>query len=281
MEFLIDSFQAVTFAAVAFAWMWVAKQVTDLRMRGVYLADEQIQNAGNLAVSMRRAGLYLGVSIGMLGALSGGGGGFADDLVEMMLEGAVMVAFLYLALAISDLVVIHGIRNDEALRDGNVAVGLVELGISLATGLVAYGSFAGVGGGIASAIVFFVLGQGALLLMTWTYEQVTPYRVVEGVRAGNVAAGLMLGGMLLAFGFILNASLVGPFHGWLRDVTAFGVSAAMGIVLLLLFQWPVDRLFLPQSSLQEQIEGSPNAAAVAVAVAVKIALALVIGAVLL
>ncbi len=281
MEFLIDALEAVAFAAIAFLWMWIAKQLNDARMRKVYDGDALIVGGRNLAVALRSAGLYLGVAVGMLGALSGGGGGFAADAIEMAIEGAVMVAFLYGALIVSDVVVVHGIRNDEALRDGNVAVGLVELGVAVATGLIAFGSFAGAGGGVGSAIVFFLLGQLALLAMAVTYERVTPYQVVDGVRNGNVAAGLMLGGMLLAFGFILNAALLGPFRGWLQDIVGFVASAGMGIALLLLFQWPVDRLFLPSTTLRQEIETEPNPAAVAVAVAVKIALALVIGAVLL
>jgi uncharacterized membrane protein YjfL (UPF0719 family) len=281
MEVVIGIGQAIAFSAIAFLWMWLAKLFTDVRMRSVYDADQQITEARNLAVGLRRAGMYLGVGIGMLGALSGGGGAFVPDATLMLVEGGVMVAFLFVAQRISDAVVVHGIANDEALRDGNVAVGLVELGISVATGLIAYGSFAGEGGGIVSAIVFFALGQLALLAMSLIYERITPYHVVDGVRGGNVAAGLMLGGMLLAFGFILQSSLAGPFVGWSEDLLGFGASAAMGIVLLLLLQWPIDRLFLPGTTLREEIETEPNPAAVAVAVAVKIALALVISAVLI
>jgi uncharacterized membrane protein YjfL (UPF0719 family) len=273
--------QAIVFLAIAFAWMWAAKSFLDLRMRSVYDADREIAQSQNLAIALRRSGLYLGVAIGMLGALSGGGSGFAADVVEMALEGGAMVVFLFIAQAITDAVVVPGIKNAEALRDGNVAVGLVEFGVSVATGLVAYGSFAGEGGGLLSAVVFFALGQVALIVLAVVYERMTPYHVVEEVRGGNVAAGLMLGGMLLAFGFILNSSLSGNFVGWTEDLLGFAASAGMGIVLLLLLQWPIDRLFLPGTTLRNEIETSPNPAAVAVAVAVKTALALVISAVLL
>ena len=273
--------QAIVFLAIAFAWMWAAKSFLDLRMRSVYDGDQEIAESQNLAIALRRSGLYLGVAIGMLGALSGAGSGFAADVVEMALEGGAMVVFLFIAQAITDAVVVPGIKNAEALRDGNVAVGLVEFGVSVATGLVAYGSFAGEGGGLPSAVVFFALGQLALIVLAVAYERMTPYHVVEGVRGGNVAAGLMLGGTLLAFGFILNSSLSGNFVGWTEDLLGFAASAGMGIVLLLLLQWPIDRLFLPGTTLRNEIETSPNPAAVAVAVAVKTALALVIGSVLL
>jgi uncharacterized membrane protein YjfL (UPF0719 family) len=273
--------QALVFAAIAFLWMGVAKRFLDLRTRGLYDADREIAESQNLAISLRRGGLYLGVAIGMLGALAGGDVGFVADVVEMMIEGAVMVLFLFVAQWVTDAVVVPGINNAEALRDGNLGVGFVEFGVSVATGLIAYGSFAGEGGGLLSALVFFALGQLALIVLAVGYERMTPYHVLEEVRGGNAAAGLMLGGMLLAFGFILNSSLTGNFQGWTEDLLGFAVSASMGIVLLLLLQWPIDRFFLPGTSLRNEIETSPNPAAVAVAVAVKTALALVISAVLL
>ncbi len=282
MEALLTGFgQGIVFAAIAFVWMWLAKFLSDLRIKSVYHPDEQIQEHQNLAVSLRRAGLYLGVSIGMLGALSGGGEGFKTDVFEMLLEGAAVVGFLFVAQFAADVVVIRGIKNSEALRDGNVAVGLVEMGISVATGLIAFGSFAGEGGGVVSALVFFALGQLALIAMVVAYERITPYQVVAGVREGNVAAGLMLAGMLVAYGFILNSSLMGPFTGWTQDLISFGASTGMGLVLLLVLQWPIDRLFLPGKTLREAIETDRNTAAIAVAVSVKIALALVISAVLI
>ena len=167
------------------------------------------------------------------------------------------------------------------MRDGNVAVGLVELGVSVATGLVAAGSFSGQGGGLPSAVVFFLLGQVSLLLLALAYERITPYRVIENVRDGNVAAGLMLGGMLVAFGFILRSSIAGPSAGWVDDLSAFGFSAFAGLVLLLLLQWPIDRVFLPGTTLRQEIETDRNAAAIAVVVSVKVALALVIASVVI
>jgi len=278
---LVGIGQAIVFAAIAFLWMWVAKRFLDFRTQGLYNADREIAGSRNLAIALRRGGLYLGVAIGMLGALSGGDVGFARDVLEMLIEGAAMVVFLFVAQWLTDALIVPGIKNAEALRDGNLAVGFVELGVSVATGLIAYGSFAGEGGGLLSAVVFFALGQVALIVLVLLYERMTPYHVLVEVRGGNAAAGLMLGGILLAFGLILNASLAGNFQGWTEDLLGFAISASTGILLLLLLQWPIDRLFLPDTDLRNEIETNPNPAAVAVAVAVKIALALVIGAVLL
>jgi uncharacterized membrane protein YjfL (UPF0719 family) len=281
LELLWTLGEGVVFALVVFAFMWLTKQLGDVRSRAHYDADVEIEERANLALGLRRAGLYLGLAVGMTGALTGGGAGFQTDLMELVIEGAILSGLLVVALILTDRVVIHGIDNQHALSQGNVAVGLVELGVALATGLIALGSFSGEGGGVVSAVVFFGLGQLALIVLAIVYEKVTPYQVIEDVRDGNAAAGAMLGGVLVAFGFILSASLTGPSIGWVEDLTGFGISAVAGISLILLFQWPIDRLFLPGLSLQRAIEGERNVAAVVVAVAVKIAIALVIAAVMI
>jgi len=281
MAQLVGFGQGVVFAAIAFALMWIAKQISDFVVRDDFDADVEIEEHSNLALGLRRAGLYLGLAIGLLGALAGGSEDFASDVIEMLTEGVAIVVFLFVAQVLTDRLVIHGISNRQALRDGNVAVAVAELGVYIATGLIAYGSFAGEGGGILAGLVFFAVGQLALLALATIYERVTPWSVIECIRDGNAAAGLMLAGMLVAFGFILHASLLGPFTGWVEDLLAFALSAGMGIVLLLLLQWPIDRLFLPGTSLRQEIETDRNAAAVSVAAAVKLALALVISAVLI
>ena len=273
--------EGIAYAAVVFLWLWVARLVAGLRTRRVFDAAREIAENQNLAIALRRGGLYVGLATGMLGALSGGGGAFLSDLQTLALEGAVIVVFLFIAQAVTDAVVVHGVSNDAALKEGNVAVGLVEAGSYIATGLIAFGSFSGEGGGLPSALVFFVLGQIALLALAAVYEWLTSYSVIENIRGGNPAAGLMLGGTLVAFGFILNASLSGAFVGWQEDLLAFGISALTGMVLLLLLQWPIDRLFLPATTIKHEIETDRNAAAIGVVVSVKIALALVISAVVI
>lgn len=273
--------QGLVFAVVTFAALWIARAVASASSRAHYDADHEVEEAANLAAALRQGGLYVGLAVGMLGALSGGGRDFAGDLLELSIDGACLLVLLFVARAVTDRVVVHGVRIDAAIAQGNVAVGIVEACVLVATGLVANGSFAGQGGGLASALVFFVLGQLALLLLALAYEFMTAFEVIREVREGNTAAGLMLGGMLVAFGLILEASISGPFVAWSADLSAFAVSAAAGLLLLLLLQWPIDRLFLPGMSLAVAIEERKNTAAIAVAVSVKVALALVIGAVLI
>lgn len=279
---LLAGLEGAVYVVIVFAWMWIAKQAADWRVKNKFDPNELIENSANLALALRRAGLYLGLAIGLQGALWGEGDiPFVEEVVLLVWEGAVLTLFLFIALRLSDAIVIHGIDNDQAVRDGNVAVGLVEMGISIATGLVGYASFVGEGGGIASALVFFALGQIALVLLAFAYERMTSFSVIEQIRAGNTAAGLMLAGMLVSYGLILWSSIAGPSLGWEVDLMSFVASVAMGVLLLIILQWPIDRLFLPGTTFRAEIEESQNHAAIVVAVAVKVALALVISTVVI
>ena len=271
---------AVAYAVLAFLFMWLAKKVADTRVADEFDANYEIEENSNLALALRRGGLYLGIAIGMLGALSGTSTGFLKNVQELLIDGALVTGFIFVAFYINNWVIVHGLDNDEAVRNRNKAVGVVELGSYVATGLIAYGSFTGEGGGIWSAVAFFALGQVALLIIVALYELITPFDVINNVRDGNTAAGLMLAGMIVALAFVINASVTGDFRGWSQDLTSFGVSAGMGIFLLLLFTWPIDKLFLPGTTIRKEIERDKNVAAIAVTVGVRLALALVIGAII-
>ena len=280
MNYLTLFGSGIAYAVIAFFFMWLAKKLADTRVADEFDANHEIEEKNNEALALRRGGLYLAIAIGMLGALSGPSTGFWRDVQELAIDGAVVTVFLFAAFYINNWIVVHGIDNDEAVRNQNNAVGIVELGSYVATGLIAYGSFSGEGGGIWSAVVFFALGQLALLIIVAIYEFITPFNVIDNVRRGNTAAGLMLAGMIVALAFVISASITGDSQGWSQDLTSFGASAGMGIILLMLFTKPIDMLFLPGTSIRTEIEQDRNVAAIMVTVGVRLALALIIGAVI-
>ncbi|HST62479.1 MAG TPA: DUF350 domain-containing protein [Longimicrobium sp.] len=256
-------------------WIWLAKWVFD-RMDGGSQAE--ITERSNLAAGLHRAGLYLAVPLGLTGALSGPSQGLARDLGMLMLDGAVLVVLLLVAGWINEGLLVPGVDNRRAIREGNTAVALVELGGFVATGLIARGAFSGEGGGVASAAVFFLLGQAVLVGAARLYALARPYCGVEEVRKGNDAAGVMVASMLIGLGVVLSASVSGDFTGWGSDLAAFGLAAAVGVVLLLVLLWPVDRLFMAGTNLRAEIERDRNVAAVSVVAGVQVALALFIAA---
>ncbi|MBF0369052.1 MAG: DUF350 domain-containing protein [Magnetococcales bacterium] len=280
---LTHAAQGVGLAIACGFFMWLAKFFSDHAASKRFDSDHEIEENSNLAVGLRRGGLYGAIAIGMYGSVSSGiSQGFMADLTVLALDGILIVLFTMLCGTLNDKVIIDGIDNDQAVLEGNIAVGLTEAGGYLATGLIMYGAVSGEGGPWWGSMVWFVLGQLALLTMIYLYEWMTPFNVVENIRQGRAASGLMLGGMMVAMGFILKGAISGVSNGWSADLQAFGLSFINSLFLLLVvFHQFVDRIFLPGTTIQTEIERDNNTAAILVVITVKIALALFISAVVL
>lgn len=273
----------MVYAAVVLAYIWIAKKWRDAAT-SKFDDDREIEQNSNLAVGLRRFGLYLGLAIGMSAALAGETSGFVNDLKTLAIDGALVLVMMMVARFFNDAIILRGINNDDQAQAGNTAVGLIEAGSYIATGLIMYGAFTGGGGtllqGYLSAMLFAVLGQISLLIFFEAYEFSTSFNVREEVKRANPAAGLAVGCMLVALGVILRASITGDFQGWLVDIKSFALSTGYGIVLLLLFRKIIDWLFLPNTTLQIQVEQEKNVAAVAVTQACILALAVIIAGVI-
>jgi uncharacterized membrane protein YjfL (UPF0719 family) len=273
----------ITYAAVVLAYIWIAKKWRDAATTK-FNDDSEIEQNSNIAVGLRRFGLYLGLAIGMSAALAGETSGFVNDIKILAIEGALVLVMMMVARFFNDAIILRGINNDDEAQAGNTAVGLIEAGSYIATGLIMFGAFTGGGGtplqGYLSAMLFAVLGQISLLFFFEAYELSTSFNAREEVKAANPAAGLAVGCMLVALGVILRASITGDFMGWLVDIKSFALSTGYGILLLLLFRKVIDWLFLPHTTLRVEVEKKRNVAAVAVTQACILALAVIIAGVI-
>ena len=150
----------------------VLKYALNFRSLSDYNADEQLAG-GNLAVGLRRTGAQFGLAIAVTGVLSSSG---ADDLLADLFNtasyGFIAVVFMLSSLLITDRLVLPGVNNQESLKQGNVAVGFVEFGMLVATGIVAYSSMVGEGGGMLSSLSYFIAGQITLVALVIVYEKI-------------------------------------------------------------------------------------------------------------
>ncbi|MEX1300798.1 MAG: DUF350 domain-containing protein [Desulfotignum sp.] len=287
--FLTGLVQAVIYVILGTGFIWLAKRIDDWRTKG--FNDDTHIDDGNVAVGLRRSGLYLGIAIALTGAMSGSSNGFWLDIVQLFVDGLFITGFMFSTRFINDTIMLAHIDNDAecvrqfeqpdgTIKNGNTAVGMVEAGMYLATGFILHGSFSGGGGtffqGILSAILFFVIGQAILLILGLFYEMTTPFNVRNEIKADNPAAGIGLAGILIALGIILMASLSGPFTGWTNDLAGFFIYAVFGMVMLLIFQRVIDRLLLPTTSTAVEVSEDRNTAALLVTESALIAVAAII-----
>jgi uncharacterized membrane protein YjfL (UPF0719 family) len=271
---LIGIGQGFIYAVTCIFFIWLVKQADDWRTRD--FDDDCHIDDGNLAVGLRRAGLYLGISIALSGALSGNSGNFFLDLIQLIVDGLIITGFLFSSRFINDFIMMGHLNNDlECVKEftladgrkitGNTALGVVEASMYIATGFILKGSLAGSGGtffqALVSAVLFFILGQIALLAFGFVYELVTPFNVRQEIKQNNIAAGIGLGGTLIALGIILMGSISGPFTGWGTDLAGFAIYTAFGMVMLLIFRSVLDRILLPTTTLAIEIKEDQNVAA--------------------
>jgi len=281
--------QAVTYVIVGIFFIWLVKKVDDWRTKE--FDDDAHIDDGNVAVGLRRAGLYLGIAIALSGAMGGASKGFFLDVIQLLIDGLVITGLMFSSRFANDFIMLGHINNDEECVKvfqqpdgkevvGNTAVGMVEAGMYIATGFILNGSLSGAGGtffqGIASAILFFIMGQITLLIFGLLYELITPFNVRHEIENNNLAAGIGLGGILMALGIILMSSISGPFTGWANDLAGFGIYAFFGIVMLLISRAVIDRLLLPTTDIATEVKEDRNIAALIVVVSAINAIAIII-----
>lgn len=287
--------QGIADTLLVFLVLLLAKKASDWLFRAALLGsgmedsreltvDHQIEEESNLAVALRKCGLGVGFGFGLAGVVSGGVARFSDgweairdNTIEILGYCVVLLVFFFVAQFLAERVVLAHLNNARELHQGNLAVGFAEFGILVATGLIAYGSFHGEGGGWGTSLAFFAMGQVALVAFAFLYEWLTPFDCLGEIKNGNTAAGLILGGTLMSLGIVLGFAVSGPFTGWTEGITGFAVSGAVGMVLLVMFQRLIDKAFLPNTTLKTEVERDRNVAASSVTVCAQVALAIMIG----
>ncbi|KND51140.1 MAG: hypothetical protein ABA06_02385 [Parcubacteria bacterium C7867-001] len=221
--------------------------------------------AGNNAIGLRRGGFLLGTLIGFSGILVGeSSGNLTADLIVTAEYAGLLIVMMQIALLVNDALVLPNVANSSAVKGGNSAVAATEVGSMVATGLIAHAAIGGANGGMLPVIAFFALGQLALVFMAWSFSLVHgKAALVKEVEAGNLSAGVIMGAKFWAFGLIIAMAAGGQFTGWAEDLTAFGITAAAGLLFLYIAGWLVDFLIVRWQTLEQMVSTKNVASALA------------------
>lgn len=248
--------------------------------------------SGNVAVSIQRLGYSFGCAMAMLTAIEHvHAAGFLVTAGEILLYGAIASAFVFIASVVNDKIITDDVDDNAEIRDrGNVSVAVVDASAAIATGFITAASFSSNGNTPWFApVVFFVLGQAALIASAKLFMKVSGIQSSWFVGSssgtgsspqtvGNLAAGISLGGMLIATGITLRNAISGPFVGWTEDLLSFAASYAVGMAVLFSVTVFVPRLFFGNARQRFSDEIFRNNAAFSLFTATfKIILALAVG----
>ena len=216
----------------------------------------QLVEKDNPAVSLAVTGYYAGLILSLGGAIVGPSRGLAGDLWDLTRYGLLSILLLNLSTLLCDWVILYRFKiKDELLRDRNQGTGAVVFGTSVASGFVIYGAISGVGGGMDTAAVFWILGQILLLLASKVYNLILPFNLHDEIEKDNVAAGVAFSGTLIAMGVVVGLAAEGDFISWGENIGTFITYALVGLVALPLIRLLTDVLLLPGVKLSDEIIG--------------------------
>lgn len=266
-------------ALVAGALLWIThNRLTRFDDRQVLFTD------GNVAYLVQRAALVLAFGIAALPTITR----TAEDhrwygLVGQAMELVWVFVALLLVRYLVDFVVLLRVDNTEELLKGNVALGVVEAGFYVGFGFVLNGSLTGasatVAQGLASTVVFGLLGLAVVIGTYWLHELVTPWHLRNDIRGGKLTAAYEAAGVLTAVGIVVREGVAGDFTGWGAGLVAFSATAIVAVATLYVFRWLANRLILrglPIREIQDRDLAGASAFSAVIMVMVAVSVAAVV-----
>ena len=246
--------------AVVMVIILIAKKTWDICHRRIKLRHELVEN-DNPAVALALCGYLFGTVFAIAGIMSGEDLPLVDEIIDLTLYGLLAIVLLNISSFISDRLVFHRFDNSkELVDDRNIGLGAVEGAFAAASGLVLYGALLGEGGGIVTALVFWLLGQFAFLLFAHLYNLITPFDFVAEIEKNNYAVAFAFAGLLLAAANLIRAATAFDFVSWTENLQNFALIFALGIILFPLLRFITDKCLLPTASLTHELVGQdkPN-----------------------
>ena len=262
MEFDFTAFLGQATSVVAFLLLYlfivvIAKWVKDRTTR--FSIDEQITKEQNVAVAVTYFGYMLSISIVYIGALLGPSEGLVTDLVKVTSYSALGILLLNVSRVINDKFILYQFHNyKEIIEDKNAGTGAVQAGSQVASAMIIAASIHGQGGDMSTAVVFFIVCQVAMVLMTLAYNRITPFNIHDEIEKDNVAAGIALAGSLIAVGAVLAKGAAGDFVSWQYNLTVMAEYCVVAFLLIPLFRIVLDKVMIRGIDLNEEIATHSN-----------------------
>ncbi|WP_061231850.1 DUF350 domain-containing protein [Leptospira interrogans] len=267
------------FFLISFILFYIGKKIKDWIEPGDL--DQEIVVKNNTAVSTGLSGYYLGLTLILLVILSSPGTDFISDCFQVLYYGILGILLLNLSYFINDKLIFRSLDFNELVYSGrNVAVGAVVFGSSLASSIIIAASLSGENAGLTFSIwknagllepvqklldgtllgiVFFIVGQIALILFTIAYRKIVPYSLdVELKEKENLASGISYSGALVALGIIIARALHKDPVSMEHTLFQIFLDFILGLLVIPAVRLLTDAVMLPGSTLKEEISRDQN-----------------------
>lgn len=243
----------LVYLVAVFILVIIGKLVLDAVKKN-YQLEHELFERDNVALALSVTGYYLGLVFALGGAIIGPSEGLWMDLLDLALYGALAIVLLNVSAFLNDKLILYSFSNEkEIITDRNLGTGAIEAANFIAVGLIVSGAIGGEGGGILSALVFWALGQAALILVSLVYARLLPFDLHAEIERNNVAVGVAFAGLLLGLGNLVRLGISGDFISWQADLQSAGLYVLVGLILMPLIRLATDRLLLPGVSLSNEL----------------------------
>ena len=254
---------AIIYLILFYVLFFIGKLVHRLLHREYDLSVELVEK-DNPAVAIALTGYYIGMVFAIGGAIVGPSYGLVMDMIYLGIYGLVGIVLLNISWFLCDLAILNRFKiSDELIRDRNCGTAVISFGMSLASGLIIFGSMSGEGGGMLSALAFWAVGQFILVVAARVYAAIIPYDVHAEIEKDNVAAGVGFAGALIGIGIVVGLAAQHEFQSWAESLGAYVVIALAGLILLPAIRFLTDLVLIPNVKLTDEIAGqeTPNVGA--------------------
>lgn len=253
----------VAYLISAFLLFFIGKLVYQLFHPGIKV-NFQLVEEDNFAFALSYVGYYIGLLLAIGAAVIGDGeeGGSLYDLLWSLLDiavyGGLGILLLNLSVIINDKLIFRKFKvKKELIEDKNIGTGIIEAANSVATGLIILGAIHGEGfgegGPIVTAVLYWILGQVIMYIVSMVYNAITPYDIHDHIEKKNAAVAIGYAGALIAVANLIRFSLMHDFDSWIVTLEDVAVDTAIGLLLLPLARLLADKILLPGQNLTDEL----------------------------
>jgi len=254
---------ALIYLAECFLLFLIGKFAYKLFQRKIKVGVELVEK-DNFAFAVAHVGYFIGLLLAISSAIVGPSNGIWIDVMDIAIYGLLAIVLLNISIIINDKIILRKfVVYKEIIDDQNVGTGVIEGANAVATGLIILGSVSGEGGGIDTALVFWVIGQVLLIITAYFYSWITPFDVHDQIEKDNIAVGLGFAGAIVAIGNLIRYGLMIDFVSWQESITNVGIDVLIGLIFLPLARTLTDKILLPGRSLTDELvnQERPNVGA--------------------
>jgi uncharacterized membrane protein YjfL (UPF0719 family) len=251
---------ALFYIITVFIIFYFGKIVFD-KIQPRFKLKEELVEKDNLALALAVTGYYLGLVFVIGGTLVGPSSGLMTDIIDILFYGIIAIILLNVSNILNDKIILYKFNNvKEIIDDQNAGTGIIVAANYLANGLILYGAVSGEGGDLITLLVFWLLGQVALIAASFLYNLITPFDVHEQIEKDNIAVGVAMSGIIIALGNIISTAIYGDFYSWQFNLTRFLGFVIFGLLLLPVMRFISDKILLPGRKLTDELvnQDKPN-----------------------